>query len=94
MYRSKNVSLEQIFQQQFNGCVLQVDLEYPKELRELGTYYPLAPDKLEIKKQMMPEYQSKIADFYNIPIDNFKKLVPNYFDKKIMCFIMKTCDFF
>ena len=51
-------------------------------MRELGTYYPLAPDKLEIKKQMMPEYQSKIADFYNIPIDNFKKLVPNYFDKK------------
>ena len=29
---------------------------------------------------MMSEYQSKIADFYNIPIDNVKKLVPNYFD--------------
>ena len=41
----------------------------------------------------MSEYQSKIADFYNIPIDNLKKLVPNYFDKKIMCFIMKTCYF-
>ena len=31
------------------GCVLEVDLEYPKELRELHGY-PLAPDKLEIKK--------------------------------------------
>ena len=26
------------------GCVLEVDLEYPKELRELHNDYPLAPD--------------------------------------------------
>ena len=31
------------------GSVLEVDLEYPKELHELHNYYPLAPDKLEIK---------------------------------------------
>ena len=30
------------------GCVLGVDLEYPKELRELHNGYPLAPDKIEI----------------------------------------------
>ena len=27
------------------GCVLKVDLEYPKELGELHNDYPLAPDK-------------------------------------------------
>ena len=27
-------------------------------------------------------YQLKIADFYNIPIVNVKKLVPNFFDQK------------
>ena len=37
--------------------------------------YPLAPDKLEIKREMLSEYQLKIADLYNIPIDNVKKLV-------------------
>ena len=31
------------------GCVLEVDLEYPKELRELYNDYPLPPDKIEIK---------------------------------------------
>ena len=31
------------------GCVLEVDLEYPKELQELHEY-PLAPDKREIKR--------------------------------------------
>ena len=28
------------------GCVLEVDLEYPKELQELHNDYPLAPDKI------------------------------------------------
>ena len=30
----------------------------------------------------MPAYQLKIADLYNIPISNVKKLVPNFFDKE------------
>ena len=29
---------------------------------------------------MLPSYQSKITDFYNIPIGNVKILVPNFFD--------------
>ena len=32
------------------GYVLEVDLEYPKELRELCYDYSLAPDKIEIQK--------------------------------------------
>ena len=31
------------------GCVLEADLEYPKELQNLQSDYPLAPDKIEIK---------------------------------------------
>ena len=31
---------------------------------------------------MLSEYQLKIANLYNIPIVNVKKLVPNFFDKK------------
>ena len=64
------------------GCVLKVDFEYPKELRELHNDYPLAPDKIEIKREMLSEYQLKIADLCNIPIGNVKKLVPNFFDKE------------
>ena len=64
------------------GCVLEVDLEYPKELCELHNDYPLAPDKIEIKKEMLSKDQLKIVDLYNIPIDTVKKLVPNFFDKE------------
>ena len=38
------------------GYVLEVDFEYPKELRELHNDYPLAPDKIEIKRAMLFEY--------------------------------------
>ena len=33
------------------GCVLQVDLEYLKELQELSNDYPVAANKIEIKKK-------------------------------------------
>ena len=33
-------------------CVLEVDPEYPKELQELQNDYPLAPDKIEIKREI------------------------------------------
>ena len=48
------------------GCVLEIDLEYPNELRKLHNDYPLAPDKIEIKREMLSKYPLKIADFYNI----------------------------
>ena len=59
--------------------MLKVDIEYPKELHELYNNYPLAPDKIEIKKEMS-NYQIKITDLYNTSFSNVKKLVPNFFD--------------
>ena len=49
---------------------LEVNFEYPEELGELHNDYPLAPDRIEIKIEMLPDYQIKIADFYRIPIGN------------------------
>ena len=45
------------------GCVLEVDLAYPRELRKLHNGCPLAPNKIEIKREMLSDYQLKIADF-------------------------------
>ena len=44
------------------GCVLDVGLEYPKELRELHNANPLAPDKIKIKREMLSDDILKIAD--------------------------------
>ena len=58
------------------GYVLEVDLKYIKDLQELHNDYSLAPDKMEIKREILSDYRLKIANLYNIPIDNVKKLVP------------------
>ena len=47
--------------------VLEIDLEYPKKKVELHYDYPFAPDKIEIKKEILSSYQLKIAVF-NIPV--------------------------
>ena len=60
-------------------CVIEVDLEYPKELRELHNDYPLTA---EIKGQILSEYQLKVADLYNFSIGKFKQLVSNFFHKE------------
>ena len=62
-------------------CVFKLDYKYPKELRELHNGYPLAPDKIEIKREMLSDDQLPIADLYNIPIGNVKRLVFNFFDE-------------
>ena len=43
--------------------------------------YPLAPEKLEIGRDILPRYCSNIADQYNIKIDGVIKLVPNLCNK-------------
>ena len=35
-----------------------------------------------MKKERLSDYQLKIADDYNISVDNVKKLIPNFFDKE------------
>ena len=79
----KEFDLEKYTRNSSKGCVLEVDLQYPTELQELhNDYYPLIPDKTEINREMLSVYQLKIANLYNVPIDNVKKLVPNFFDKE------------
>ena len=72
----KEFDLKKYTSNSSKGCVVKVDLEYPKDLRELHNDYPLAPDKIEIKTEMLSNFQLKTADLYNILIGNVKKLVP------------------
>ena len=71
---SKQFDLKNIPARVQKGCVLEADLEYPEELRKVRNDYPLTPDEIEIKREMLSEYQLKSADLYNIPIGNVKKI--------------------
>ena len=63
------------------GYILEVDLEYCKELHDSHSDYPLAPEKLEISSNMLSKYCSDIANKYGITVGGVNKLVPNLRDK-------------
>ena len=48
------------------GYILEVDLEYPKELHELHNDYSLAPEKLVVTNDMFSKYCKEIADKHDI----------------------------
>ena len=78
----KEFDLNEYTSNNSKGCVLEVDLEYSKELWKLHNDYPLAPDKIEIEREMLSDYQLKITHLYNIAIRNIKKLVAKFFDRE------------
>ena len=63
------------------GYIFEVDLEYPDELHVLHNDYPLAPEKLAISYEMLPDYCNEIADKYEIKVGDVKKLIPNLGNK-------------
>ena len=59
---------------------LKWTLNITKESWELHNDYPLAPNKTEMKREMLSEYRLKINDFYNV----------SFLIMKSMRFIIKT----
>ena len=54
------------------SCILEVDLEYPKELHDLHNDYPLAPERLEVNKveKLIPNLNDKKK--YVVQYENLK----------------------
>ena len=64
------------------GLILEVDLEYPKELHDLHNDYPIAPEKVKVSNNMLSAYCKKIAEKYNISVGLVEKLIPTLCDKE------------
>ena len=63
------------------GYFLEVDLEYPNELRELHNDYPIAPEKLAVTDNFLSACSKKIIDQYDTKVGDVKKLIPNLSNK-------------
>ena len=64
------------------GLILEVDLEYPKELHDLHNDYPLAAERVCVNKDMLSDYCEKIATKYNISTGLVHKLIPTLSNKE------------
>ena len=62
--------------------ILEVDLEYPKELHGLHNDYPLAPEKITVREEMLSDYCQKIQAREGIKIGQVEKLIPNLRNKE------------
>ena len=61
--------------------ILEVDLEYPPELHHLHNDYPLAPEKMVVREEMLSKYSQEILDREGMSIGKVEKLIPNLRDK-------------
>ena len=64
------------------GLILEVDLEYPRELHDLHNDYPVAPEKAKVSKNMLSRHCKKIAEKYKISIGQVNKLIPTLKNKE------------
>ena len=51
-----NFNVYSICENSSTGYILEVDFEYPEELQRLYIDYPLAPKKIAIPYEMLPNY--------------------------------------
>ncbi|CAG2243460.1 unnamed protein product [Mytilus edulis] len=62
------------------GCLIECDLQYTKKCKKKTYKYPLAPEKMKIKKEELSDYQLNLLG--DKPLGNEEKLFLTLRDKK------------
>ena len=76
------VKLENYNENSEKGLILEVDLEYSKELHSLHNDYPCAPQKMIINDSMLSNYARKIKEEHSVSSGKVPKLVTTLYDKE------------
>lgn len=78
------------------GMILEVDLHYPQHLHDLHRYYPMAPESLDITKDMLSPHVKKCLTKQNL-LSTYKtqqRLAPNLYDKNYYVVHIKNLQYY
>ena len=64
-----------------HGYFLEVDLDYPEQLHDCHKEYPMVPEKIKVREEMLSPYCLKIKKKH-IKSGGINKLIPNLLPKK------------
>ena len=79
----------------FTAYIFEVDLEYPANIHDRDDDYPLAPELLEIKTEMLSEKQLRLRRLYYGDSEPFsRKLVCSLLPKKNYVVYSETLKFY
>ena len=64
------------------GCIIECDLEYPDSCKFKTKNYPLAPEHMIVKEEMLSPYQLNLLEEQETKLGKEKKLFLTLYDKK------------
>ena len=67
------------------GYFIEADLEYPEELHDAHDSYPLGPEKIKVKPNMLSSHQQKLAEKLNLKMGGEKVCLTLNDKKKYTC---------
>ena len=85
-----NINLDDYINDEGRGMVLEVDMEYPSKLHDLHNGYPLAPESMKIKPEMLSDYARNIAEKFKLTVGEVHKLVTSLGPRKN--YVVHVCN--
>jgi hypothetical protein len=79
----KHLNTNSVSDDNEDGFILEVDLDYPPELHDLHNEYPLAPEKMKVTENMLSPYARKLLEDIDLKGASTEKLIPNIHPKEI-----------
>ena len=65
-----------------HGYFLEVDLLYPEELCDKRNDFPMTPEKIKVKEEVLSPDQLEIKNKYDIKVGGINKLITNLLSKE------------